>query len=144
MAFVAYLLENAILVLFDMGPFNTFYYCCCYRTEKWICSKIAQRKIWCKRVQTREWICAKVVNATFAYLFQHGGVNRYRNLALITFAQIYSLVCTFLHQICAEQFCCKSIFPSGSSNNSKKCWMAPCQTSPKLHFPVNKQQMQFW
>ena len=24
MAFVAYLLENAILVLFDMGPFNTF------------------------------------------------------------------------------------------------------------------------
>ena len=39
------LLEKAILVLFDMGPFNTFYYCCCYRTEKWICSKIAQRKI---------------------------------------------------------------------------------------------------
>ena len=24
MAFVAYLLENAILVLFDLGPFNTF------------------------------------------------------------------------------------------------------------------------
>ena len=87
------------------GAFQHFY-CCSYWTEKWICSKIAQRKFDAKECKTREWICAKVVNATFACLFQHGGVNRYENVAFITFAQIYSLVCTFLYQICAEQFCC--------------------------------------
>ena len=77
-------------------------------------------QIWCKKVQTRGWICAKVVNATFAYLFQHGGVNRYRNLAFTTLAQIYSLVCTFLHQICAQQFWCKSIFSSANTKKRRK------------------------
>lgn len=55
-------------------------------------------------------ICAKVVSATFAYLFVHRGVNGYANVAFTTFARIYSSFCTNLHQICAEQIWCKSIF----------------------------------
>ena len=99
---------------YGVGPFNTFHHCCCYWTEKWICTKIARRKFDAKECKLRSkcHICIPIST--------RGPVDRYRNLAFITFAQIYSLVCTFLLHICGEQIWCKSIFSSANRKKRRK------------------------
>ena len=99
---------------YGMRPFNTFHHCCCYWTEKWICTKIARRKFDAKECKLRSkcHICIPIST--------RGPVDRYRNLAFITFAQIYSLVCTFSLHICGEQIWCKSIFSSAIRKKRRK------------------------
>ena len=71
MAFVAYLLENAILVLFDLRPFNTFIVAPTGR-KNGFAAKLLSANLTQKSANEGVNLCIGGV-----YTFQHGGVNRY-------------------------------------------------------------------